>query len=286
MTGPDTAERQVGCRLGFEVAEGGVTLVLQLAPAYPAEVRDEHLTLDLDGQHMSDPVTEVAGPHGSRLHVVRAGAGSLSLDYRCRVRPGLSPEGARGPVDAIDAEALVYLRQSRYAPSDELLGFAIAELGHLPVDADRPGAIAAWVFERFAYTSGASGPLDTAVDTVLSGRGVCRDFAHVTVALCRALEMPARLVSVYAPGLAPMDFHAVVEARVEGRWEVLDATRLAPRPGLVRISTGRDAADTAFITTLHGLAELTLAEVWAVIDGDLPIDDHASRMVLPQPLAP
>ncbi len=197
------------------------------------------------------------------------------------MRPVEAPEADRGPVDAIDIEALTYLRQSRYAPSDELLGFAMAELGGLPADDERPGAIASWVFERFAYTLGASGPLDTAVDTLLSGAGVCRDFAHVTIALCRALEIPARLVSVYAPGLSPMDFHAVVEARVGGRWQVLDATRLAPRTSLVRIATGRDAADTAFVTTLAGRAELTLAEVYAVIDGDLPGDDHVSPMRLP-----
>ncbi len=139
------------------------------------------------------------------------------------------------------------------------------------------------MFERFAYTPGASGPLDTAVDTILSGAGVCRDYAHVTVALCRALEIPARLVAVYAPGLSPMDFHAVVEARVEGRWEVLDPTRLAPRePSLVRIATGRDAADTAFVTTFHGHAGAhRRPSVFAVIDGDLPSDDHVSRMRLP-----
>ena len=77
-----------------------------------------------------------------------------------------------------------------------------------------------------------------------------------------------------------MDFHAVVEARVDGCWRVLDPTRLASRPSLVRIATGRDAADTAFVTTMHGEAELTGSEVWAVIDGDLPADDHATPMGL------
>lgn len=271
----------MGCHLGFDVPDPGVTLVLQLAPAHPAEVRDEQLLVTVDAMPSTALVTEVAGPHGTRLHVVRAQAGALTVGYTGTVRPVEAPEADRGPVDAIDIEALTYLRQSRYAPSDELLGFAIAELGGLSADDERPGAIASWVFERFAYTLGASGPLDTAVDTLLSGAGVCRDFAHVTIALCRALEIPARLVSVYAPGLSPMDFHAVVEARVGGRWQVLDATRLAPRTSLVRIATGRDAADTAFVTTLAGRAELTLAEVYAVIDGDLPGDDHVSPMRLP-----
>jgi transglutaminase-like putative cysteine protease len=273
-------ERQVGSHLAFDVADGGVTLVLQVAPAASWEVEDEEIDVRVDGAPVAGPVTEVADLHGTRVHVVRAQAGALTVDYRCRTRPSAPPAG-RGPEDVLDAEALTYLRQSRYAPSDELLGFATAELGHVRADADGSAAVAAWVFERFAYTPGSSGPLDTAVDTLLSGAGVCRDYAHVTIALCRALEIPARLVSVYAPGLSPMDFHAVVEVRVDGRWQVLDPTRLAPRPGLVRIATGRDAADTALVTTLAGEAELTESEVWAVIDGDLPADDHVTPMPLP-----
>ena len=230
---------------------------------------------------VSSPVTEVEGAHGSRVQVVSVATGALAFDYRARVHPAGTSSGGRGARDAIDPDGLTYLRQSRYAPSDELLGFANAELGHLPDDPGRAAAIASWVFERFAYTEGASGPLDTAVDTLLSGAGVCRDFAHVTVALCRALEIPARLVSAYAPGLSPMDFHAVAEVRVDGRWEVLDPTRLSSRPSLVRIATGRDAADTAFLTTMHGEAELTASEIFAVIDGDLPDDDHASSIRLP-----
>jgi len=110
--------------------------------------------------------------------------------------------------------------------------------------------VASWVFERFAYSAGSSGPLDSAIDTLLSGSGVCRDFAHLTITLCRALGVPARLASVYAPGLSPMDFHAVVEIMTSEGWQVLDPTRLAPRSALVRIATGRDATDTAFATML------------------------------------
>ena len=83
--------------------------------------------------------------------------------------------------------------------------------------------------------------------------------------------MSARLVSVYAPGLAPIDFHAVCEALVDGRWLVVDATGLAPRASMVRIATGRDAADTAFLTTLSGSADLVGIEVGATVD-DLPVD--------------
>ncbi len=98
------------------------------------------------------------------------------------------------------------------------------------------------------------------------------DYAHLVVALLRALDVPARLVAVYAPGLDPMDFHAVAEAYIDGAWHVVDATALAPRSTLLRIATGRDAADTAFLTTIGGLVALRMLNVTATVD-DLPLDD-------------
>lgn len=283
QTGPVTtaepAVRHVGCHLAFEVAEGGASLVLQVAAArHAAEVTAEDLQVGADGGPVAVTVVDLGRPHGSRYHVVRAPPGSLIVRYDASVRP-VEPAGvpAQG---LLDPETVAHLRPSRYCPSDTLLGFARAELAHLPEGPARPSAVAAWVFERIAYDLAATGPLDGAVETLLSGRGVCRDFAHLTVALCRALEIPARLVAVYAPGLAPMDFHAVAEVQVDGEWQVLDATRLAPRGSLVRIVAGRDAADTAFVTTLHGQAELVSSEVWAVVDGDLPADDHVTPMLL------
>jgi transglutaminase-like putative cysteine protease len=93
------------------------------------------------------------------------------------------------------------------------------------------------------------------------------------IAMLRACDVPARLVSVYAPGLEPMDFHAVAEAYVGGEWRVVDATLLAPRDGLVRIATGRDAADTAFLTTTGGAVTLGELTVSAITDAVLPADD-------------
>ena len=101
---------------------------------------------------------------------------------------------------------------------------------------------------------------------------MCRDYAHLVVALLRAVNVLARLVSVYAPGLYPMDFHAVAEAFVDGRWRVVDAILLAPRQTLVRITTGRDAADTAFLDNHKGAITLNNMEVTALVDGNLPQD--------------
>ena len=119
---------------------------------------------------------------------------------------------------------------------------------------------------------GSSDPIDGAVDTLLAGAGVCRDYAHLVVALLRAVNVPARVVSVYAPGLSPMDFHAVAEAFVDGHWRVVDGTLLAPRQTLVRIATGRDAADIAFLDNHKGSITLNQFEVRAIVDGDLPGD--------------
>ena len=107
------------------------------------------------------------------------------------------------------------------------------------------------------------GQHDGVRDVLLSRRGVCRDYAHVVAGLLRAVDVPARTVSVYAPGLAPMDFHAVVEAYLDGQWYVLDATGLAPRGSMVRIATGRDAADTAFMSTYGGAVTLRSMRVTA-----------------------
>jgi transglutaminase-like putative cysteine protease len=109
---------------------------------------------------------------------------------------------------------------------------------------------------------------------------VCRDYAHLVATLCRALGIPARVAAVYAPGLFPMDFHLVVETALDGRWYVWDATRLAPRQTLIRIATGRDAADTALATTVSGMLTMPDIEIFAVAGGDLPFDNHTSLVSL------
>ena len=172
--------------------------------------------------------------------------------------------------DAVDL--IRYTRPSRYAESDALAPTATAEFAGLDTSAELLAGVSSWVGTRLAYAGGSSRPTDGAVRTLLAREGVCRDFAHVCIALLRGLDIPARLVSVYAPGLEPMDFHAVAEAWVDDAWRVVDATALAPRESFVRIATGRDAADTAFLSILSGHAELAEMEVTAVVDA-LPPDD-------------
>jgi len=262
--------RSVLAHLDLEVSSPAL-LALIIAVADGAQDREEELTVTQGGRRLE--VTELAGPHGTRVHQVRAPVGPVTVDYRATVEGRDEPPA----VEALDL--LQYLRPSRYVDSDRMLGLAGAELAGL----DGPPlleAVGRWVESHVRYVSGSSGPTDGASDTLLSGQGVCRDFAHLTVSLLRARDVPARLAAVYAPGLQPMDFHAVAEAYVDGAWYVVDPTHLAPRPSLLRISTGRDAADTAFLSTYAGGVRLLSQWVSAVVDGDLPVDDRTALVQL------
>lgn len=262
--------RQVHSRLELDI-DDDARLVVQVAVAqHPGAQVDEELVMLLDGSPVAP--TELAGPHRTRVHLLDAGPGHLQISYRATITGQADPLGAE-PLDDV-----TYLRPSRYAESDRLAAEAFAGFGSLPGPAEVLAGVSSWVGERLAYVPGSSGPTDGAVDTLLTRQGVCRDYAHLVVGLLRALDVPARLVAVYAPGLFPMDFHAVAEALVDGQWRVVDATLLAPRASLVRLSTGRDAADTAFLSTYGGLVTLLETEVVAVATDGLPGED-VTRLV-------
>lgn len=252
--------RRVGSTLTFELA-GPATLHLQIAVAAPAE---ERLEVRQGERRLETHEVRTAG---GRIHVVEATEGPLDVSYEATVG---ADDGRPRPVS--EAERIEALRPSRYCPSDELGGFAARQFDLSRAPTDLLSDVVTFVAGHLVYTAGASGPTDTAVDTLLAGAGVCRDYAHLTATLLRAVDVPARIVAVYAPGLWPMDFHAVVEAEIDGGWRVADSTGLASRPALARIAHGRDAADTAFVTTF-GPARLLDQTITAVIDGDLPADD-------------
>ncbi|MGX6601057.1 transglutaminase-like domain-containing protein [Micromonosporaceae bacterium Da 78-11] len=258
-------DSQVGSSLGFDVTEPA-ELVLQIAAVRPVT---ESLRVTSDGEPVE--VLELPG----RQHYVKAPKGRLDVVYQATVAPQPGPPAVTG------FERIVALRPSRYCPSDRLAGFAATQFGRAAEPADTVRAITDWVFEHLAYVGGSSGPTTDAIDTLLAGAGVCRDYAHLVATLCRSLNIPARVAAVYAPGLFPMDFHLVVETALDGQWRVWDATRLAPRPTLIRIATGRDAADTALATTISGMLTMPDTEIFAVAGGDLPLDDHVSLVSLP-----
>lgn len=231
----------------------------------------ESFSVTADGKQL--PHKEIRGQHGTRIHVVETQVGRVEVAYQASVE-GVGEPPAEDPLDL-----LTYLRPSRYAESDRLAVVARSEFAGLE-GTELLRSVASWVGERLLYVSGASRVVDSAVDTLLSGQGVCRDFTHLLIALLRARDMPARMVAVYAPGLKPMDFHAVAEAYVDGRWLVADATRLAPRRSLLRIATGQDAADTAFLSAYGGGLRLMDLQVSAVVDGELPVEDQEELLSL------
>jgi transglutaminase-like putative cysteine protease len=264
----------VDALLVFQLDEPAV-IAVQVAVAEGIPTTSESLVVDLDGEAV-EPI-EVDGAQRSRIHVIDAGAGRLTVRYAATVATVDAPP----PVELTLADRLQWLRQSRYCPSDLAEDFAVRELGELRGSPTSGRGVGRWVRNRLAYELGSSGPGDSAIDTLLAGRGVCRDFVHLTVTMCRALGIPARFVAAYAPGLSPMDFHAVAEVEGPDGWEIVDATGLAPRSSLIRIATGRDAADTALVTTLEGHAELLEASVTAFTLDDLPIDDLDAAVHLP-----
>jgi transglutaminase-like putative cysteine protease len=243
-----------------------VELILQVAASDTGPARvEERLEATCDGVAVT--LTELVIAGNGRVHLASPPAGRLVIDYTATVA------GDADLVVVTDADRVIYRRPSRYAESDRLGPIAQAEFAGITDPAELLAAVSSWVGSRLRYVPGSSGPTDGAVDTMLQRQGVCRDYAHLVVALLRGLDVPARLCAVYAPGLYPMDFHAVAEAAIGDTWQVVDATLLAPRSSLLRIATGRDAADTAFLSTYGGGVELLESEVTATIDGALPTDN-------------
>lgn len=255
------SEFSVGCTLRFDVTEQA-ELVLQVAVAEP------------DSGTLTAPVEVVELP--GRQHYLCLPPGSHTIEYQA-----VFPPAAAKAQPVTETDRIVALRPSRYCPSDRAGGFAAREFADGGDTAATVRAITGWVYDHLTYTAGSSVSTTDALETLLSGAGVCRDYAHLVATLCRAVNVPARVAAVYAPGLSPMDFHLVVETAIDGAWYVWDATRLAPRQSLVRIATGRDAADTALATTLSGVLTMPEMTVTAVAPGDLPVDDHRSLVYLP-----
>jgi len=164
------------------------------------------------------------------------------------------------PVAELSAASIPYLFPSRYCQSDQLNRLAWDLFGKIENPHEKVVAISDWIHENVEYLRGSTNSMTSAYDTVTQRTGVCRDFSHLAIALCRALNIPARYFSGYAYELDPPDFHACFECLIGGNWTVFDATRLAHLNGLVRIGTGRDAADAA-VASIFGSVTCTKIEV-------------------------
>ena len=189
---------------------------------------------------------------GHRTLRLKASAGPLTLRYRARVRLERALPDRRAkemPIEALPHEVLPDLMPTRYCESDRLASAATKMFGAIDPGYARVQAVCDWIHEHIEYRVGSTNTTTTACDVFLQRSGVCRDFAHLGVAFCRALNIPARLAVGYARfDTPPPDFHAVFEAFVGGHWELFDPTGLAEPQDLVRIAVGRDAGDVAFAT--------------------------------------
>ncbi|MDP3690580.1 transglutaminase family protein [Bradyrhizobium sp.] len=230
--------------------------------------------------HLStDPVT------ATRILRLEAFAGPLTVRYDATVDINhytAAPEQiGEVAVANLPESVLPYIYPSRYCQSDRLHRLAVKEFGHLRQGYERVQAIRDWVMHRVAFRSNSSTGNTSAVDTLLDEVGVCRDFAHLMIALCRAVNIPARFVTGIDygadPGLGPTDFHAYVEAYLGDRWYLFDPSGVAIPMGFVRFATGRDAADTAFATIFGGVrGSAPVMHIEAIPDaqGTLVVPQH------------
>jgi len=160
------------------------------------------------------------------------------------------------PVAQMDISVFPYLYPSRYCQSDKLYRLANNLFGHIRNPFEKVATLTNWINKNVQYLSGSTNSQTSAYDTVTEQSGVCRDFAHLGIALCRALTIPARYFTGYAYHLKPADFHACFEAYIGNQWVLFDATKLVPLNGLIKIASGRDAADTA-IANIFGNVTFT-----------------------------
>ena len=259
--------------LNYEVDAYGADFVFNIHAAHtPSQtISREGLLLSQSAaaQVHTDPAT------GNRYLRLRAAPGELKLSYSATVdltHHFADPaQLAEAPVRDLPLEVMGYIYPSRYCQSDRLVKLAINEFGQLWQGHSRVQAIQDWVQRHVTFTSNTSNSNTSAVDTLIEQVGICRDFAHLMIALCRAVNIPARFATGtdYGadPALGPPDFHAYVEAYLGGRWYIFDPSGTAIPMGFVRFGTGRDAADVAFATIFGGVVSRPpVIRAWAVED--------------------
>lgn len=175
-------------------------------------------------------------------------------------RPAVPLDALSGtPITALPADVTPYLMPSRYCHPEAFLTFAPMQFGEVTGGA-LVAQMADWIGIHFTYDNGASTAATTATDSFHAMAGVCRDYAHVLIAMARSMGIPARMASVYAPDVTPQDFHAVAQVYLDGAWHLIDPTGMAQPNQMVMIGVGRDAADVSFMTS-YGQMDLLMQQV-------------------------
>jgi transglutaminase-like putative cysteine protease len=263
---------RVGCRLVYE-ATSTATLLLTVRPRTEMRqaLRQELLSF---GEEL--PSDELVDGEGNVVHRVALPPGrpeirtvALVAVSRLADRHDLVlAEATPTPPQALPLELLRFTLPSRYCDSDKLVNFAWQQFGQVPHGLERVLAMCAWLHANIEYRYGSGSPELSAWDVLQRRYGVCRDFAHTLIALCRTFNLPARYVSGHLPDIGfpdpdnHMDFHAYSEVYLGGRWHTFDARFAQPRIGRIKVASGLDAVGGAF-STIYGGATLTWFEVWA-----------------------
>jgi transglutaminase-like putative cysteine protease len=259
----------VGCEF-VQQAQMPTHAILQVEPRPDGEFRMVDACWDEVTSTTSRTYVDSLGNVCRRL-TLPAGRSVIRYDAHAEVSPAADDfdSGAEEvPPDALPDAVVSYTLPSRFCPSDELGPVAWDLFGTVPAGWGRVQTISDWVHGEVSFDYGASASTGTALDVLASRRGVCRDFAHLGVALCRALSIPARYAFGYLPDIgvpavdAPMDFCAWMEVYLGGRWWTFDPRNNARRIGRVLIGRGRDALDVAMVSTF-GAVGLESMVVWA-----------------------
>ena len=245
---------RLSVELSYDVAPPGCDVIFNVHAAHTSHQRVATEMMEISQFLLPQVHTDVAT--GNRYMRVKAEAGGLRLRYSATVEVRhhrAVPDGIHEvPVSQLPTGALIYLYPSRYCQSDRLYDMARQTFGHLLPGYARVQAICDWVRAHVKFQSATSTASTSALDTLRDKVGVCRDFAHLMIALCRALNIPARFATGIDYGadatLGPHDFHAYVEVFLGDRWYLFDPSGTAIPMGLMRFGTGRDAADVSFAT--------------------------------------
>lgn len=224
-------------------------ILLQVHAAHIPEQRVEAESFVLPPY---DHVARVPAQDGIGERVWVRAEGRLVVDYHATVviERIVTPcvELPAVPLHLLPGETVQYLMPSRYCPADRFHDFVDTSFAGLEGGA-MIVAMRDWISNHLRYVSGSSNSETTAADSFIMRKGVCRDYAHLLITFARSAGIPARIASVYAPGVEPPDFHAVAEVFLGGEWHLVDATGMAKEAEMAKIGVGRDAADVAFLTT-------------------------------------
>ena len=242
----------------------------------PTNTAYQRVTWEKLGVAPDMPLHEEVHGHPANRHLrLHAEPGTFKLRYDAIVdlvhHFALPADVRELPIGELPAAVLQYVYPSRYCPSDTMLQTARDLFGTMTPGYERVEAIRQWVQSNVRFQVGSSGPCTSAIDTFQCRSGVCRDFAHLMITMCRALNIPARLATGVDygadPSLGPTDFHCYVEAYLGDRWYLFDPSGISPRMGLLRIGTGRDASEVAF-ATIFGTVQWTMPRIGIRAEGD------------------